>query len=142
MRVDSREYSTFKRDVVDSINRGIPVMWALHLGLFWEDQIEGSYEANRYAVTKPDVGGEDKELAELLKRWDEEDKARMAKMREEMPRPPEYMQGGHMRLIVGYDGDEGVLFYTDSWGPGHELKKMNIEEAFAATHAIMTIEPR
>ena len=81
-------------------------------------------------------------MADILKKWDEDRKKRMEKMRKEMPRPPVYMQGGHMRIIVGYDGEEKVLFYTDSWGPGHELKKMKLDEAYAATYAIMSIEPR
>jgi hypothetical protein len=143
MRTDTSDFDKFKREVVSSINRGIPVLWALHLGLFWEDQIEGSYEANRYAVDKPDADDkDDKGMADIVKKLDEERKEEMEKMRKELPRPPEYMQGGHMRLIIGYDGEEGVIFYTDSWGPGHEMKKMSIKEAFTATYALMSIEPR
>jgi hypothetical protein len=142
MRTDTSDFDKFKREVVSSINRGIPVLWALHLGLFWEDQIEGSYEANRYASTQPEANEKDKGMAEIVKKMDENRKAEMDKMRKDLPRPPTYMQGGHMRLIVGYDGEEGVIFYTDSWGPGHEMKKMSLKEAFTATYALMTIEPR
>lgn len=141
IRMKSSDFAKFKQEIVSDINRGIPIMWALYLGLFWEDQIEDSYEANRYA-TNPATSAEDKKNSEWLEKYRKEQKEEMKKLRETTPRPPEHMQGGHMRLIIGYDGDEGVIFYTDSWGPGHEVKKMKIEDAYAATLSMMVIEPR
>jgi hypothetical protein len=141
MRTKSSDFAKFKADLVDNIHRGIPIMWALHLGLFWEDQMEDSYEANRFA-TNHDTSAEDSKTADWLKKWREKEKEEMKKLRETTPRPPEYMQGGHMRLIIGYDGNDGTLIYTDSWGPGHEHKKMKLEEAFAATMATMVLTPR
>jgi uncharacterized protein YvpB len=142
LRTDTSDYNEFKNEIISSINKGIPVLWALHLGLFWEDHIEGSYEANRYAVTQPESDEKDKDLAEIVNKIDEDRKAEMEKMRKDLPRPPQYMQGGHMRLIIGYNEDEDVVYYSDSWGPGHEKKKMSMEEAFTATYALMVIEPR
>ncbi|MGI9242055.1 MAG: C39 family peptidase [Verrucomicrobiales bacterium] len=142
MRADGSDYDKFKREIYSNINRGIPVLWALHLGLYWEDHIEGSYEANRYAITQPEADEKDEGMADVVKKMDEKRKAEMEKMREEMPRPPEYMQGGHMRLIIGYNQEEDVVYYTDSWGPGHEKKKMSMKEAYTATYALMVLEPR
>lgn len=42
-------------------------------------------------------------------------------------------RGGHMRLIIGYDLEENVIYYSDSWGAGHERKKMPAGQACAMT---------
>ena len=83
---------------------------ALHLGLYWEDQIEGSYEANRYAVLQPEADDKDEGMADIVKKLDEERKKEMEKMRKDLPRPPDYMQGGHMRLIIGISGSSGAIY--------------------------------
>ena len=49
--------------------------------------------------------------------------------------------GGHMRLIIGYNARTDEILYTDSWGPGHELKRMNSGRAFAITHDAFTLRP-
>jgi hypothetical protein len=49
--------------------------------------------------------------------------------------------GGHMRLIIGYNTTTNEILYTDSWGPGHELKRMPAGDAWAITTAMNTIEP-
>jgi hypothetical protein len=50
--------------------------------------------------------------------------------------------GGHLRLIIGYNQRTGELLYTDSWGPGHELKRMPFGSAWGITMTLHTIEPR
>ena len=49
--------------------------------------------------------------------------------------------GGHMRMIIGYNLDEEKLIFTDSWGAGHEFKKMKIADAFKATTGLYTVTP-
>ncbi len=49
--------------------------------------------------------------------------------------------GGHFRLIIGYNTKTGEILYTDSWGPGHELKRMPLGEAWAKTFALYGIRP-
>ena len=49
--------------------------------------------------------------------------------------------GGHMRLILGYDR-EGNVLYSDSWGAGHERKKMRLEDALLITTGLRTLAPR
>jgi hypothetical protein len=49
--------------------------------------------------------------------------------------------GGHMRLIIGYNADTNEILYSDSWGPGHELKRMPADNAWTMTMAMDTIEP-
>ena len=41
--------------------------------------------------------------------------------------------GGHMRLIVGYNEEDGTIYYSDSWGAGHEKKSMRADYAAAMT---------
>ena len=49
--------------------------------------------------------------------------------------------GGHMRLIIGYNDKTGHIIYSDSWGAGHEFKKMTFEEAFTPSINLITIRP-
>ncbi|MCM8535256.1 MAG: C39 family peptidase [Lentisphaeraceae bacterium] len=51
-------------------------------------------------------------------------------------------RGGHMRLIIGYNEIEDIIFYTDSWGAGHELKAMKMTDAFWVSMALWEIRPR
>jgi len=55
--------------------------------------------------------------------------------------PPVQGVGGHMRLIIGYNSDTNEILYTDSWGPGHELKRMSTGDAWAITTELNIIEP-
>jgi len=49
--------------------------------------------------------------------------------------------GGHMRLIIGYNAKTRELIYSDSWGIGHESKRMSGEDAWTITMGMATIEP-
>lgn len=49
--------------------------------------------------------------------------------------------GGHMRLIIGYDEAKKEIVYSDSWGEGHESKRMRADEAFCMTTAIYAMVP-
>lgn len=52
--------------------------------------------------------------------------------------------GGHMRLIIGYnfeDEEVPMIYYTDSWGEGHGLKKMRADEAYCMTTALYAMVP-
>jgi len=48
---------------------------------------------------------------------------------------------GHTRLIIGYNAGTNEILYSDSWGPGHELKRMAADDAWTITMAMNTIEP-
>ena len=56
--------------------------------------------------------------------------------------PVLWMIPGHIRLIVGVDPKGDSIFYSDSWGSGHEMKKMAVQEAFILTHRIFVLKPR
>jgi Peptidase_C39 like family len=47
--------------------------------------------------------------------------------------------GGHMRLIIGFDKEN--LYFTDSWGAGHELGSMSLRNAFDATTGLFVMHP-
>jgi Peptidase_C39 like family len=131
MRSKDPGYNKFGTEVVRSINAGIPVMWALQLGMFWEERLEDSYEANR------DKTGSDNDEEKP-----EDKKADTPDPEPTRPkRPPAEMAGGHMRIILGYDTKEKLIYYTDSWGPGHEMKKMKLDEAWAVTMGLFIVEP-
>ncbi|HWL52430.1 MAG TPA: C39 family peptidase [Chthoniobacteraceae bacterium] len=83
----------FQRDIKRHIDKGVPLLWSLMLGVIPE-------------------GG---------------------KMRQSI--------GGHMRLIIGYNEKEGQIIYSDSWGMGHEVKRMPLIDAWAVTTGLSTIEP-
>jgi len=49
--------------------------------------------------------------------------------------------GGHMRMIIGYNEREKKVLFTDSWGAGHELKRMKLADAFQATTGLFVMYP-
>jgi hypothetical protein len=60
-----------------------------------------------------------------------------------VPEKPELPQsfGGHMRLIIGYNSKTQDIMYTDSWGAGHELKRMSLADAWTITTGLTSIQP-
>lgn len=85
--------SHFERDVQTHIERGIPLLWSVMLGLLPEEKIS------------------------------------------------EQARGGHMRLIVGFNPKTHEIYYSDTWGLGHELKKMPLANAWTITNGLFTLEP-
>ena len=49
--------------------------------------------------------------------------------------------GGHIRIVIGYNAKTREILYTDSWGAGHELKRMPEDWAFAITHEAFFLKP-
>jgi hypothetical protein len=49
--------------------------------------------------------------------------------------------GGHTRLIIGYNWKTEEVIFTDSWGAGHERKRMALADAMTITLGLSTIEP-
>lgn len=82
----------FTRGVQTSIDKGIPLLWSVQLGLIKEQDL-------------PQSGG------------------------------------GHMRLILGYNEKTEEILYSDSWGAGHEKKRINAADAWTITTTMMTIAP-
>ena len=81
------------KDIKKQIDSGMPVVWAVLLGLFPEQGLPQS-------------------------------------------------MGGHMRLIIGYNEEKQALIYTDSWGGGHEMKAMRLDQACVITQALYVLRPR
>ncbi|MCF6174503.1 MAG: C39 family peptidase [Victivallaceae bacterium] len=50
--------------------------------------------------------------------------------------------GGHLRLIVGFNKATETIFYSDTWGKGHELKKMPYKQAWAMSTGLYLMPPR
>ena len=65
----------------------------------------------------------------------------------ELGRYPEKTQlnpqtaGGHMRMIIGYNDSTEEIIFSDSWGSGHEFKKMKMSDAYKATHGLFVLKP-
>ncbi|MBE6420341.1 MAG: hypothetical protein E7031_09455 [Akkermansiaceae bacterium] len=55
--------------------------------------------------------------------------------------PPAKKEAGHMRLIIGYNNKTKVIYYTDSWGAGHELKSMGVRDARKISRELYVITP-
>jgi hypothetical protein len=87
-------FDKFMGIVRENIDKGVPVMWSLQLGMF------------------PENG----------------EKARQA-------------GGGHMRLITGYNTLKNEIIFSDSWGAGHEKKRMAAPDASAATMGLYLLQP-
>ena len=50
--------------------------------------------------------------------------------------------GGHMRLIIGYNDRTQEILYTDTWGAGHELKRLGLADAWTITIGLYCLQPR
>ena len=54
-------------------------------------------------------------------------------------------RGGHMRMIIGYKLEKNLvtqILFTDSWGSGHELKRMGAYDAYDVTIGLYSMAPR
>jgi hypothetical protein len=49
--------------------------------------------------------------------------------------------GGHMRLIIGYNTKTQEIIFSDSWGAGHEQKRMPLDNAVTITTGLTALEP-
>lgn len=61
------------------------------------------------------------------------------------PEKPDLRQRGafgHMRLIIGYNSRTRELIYSDTWGAGHEKKRMPQDNAWAMTKGLVILKPR
>jgi len=50
--------------------------------------------------------------------------------------------GGHMRLIIGYNVKTNEALYSDSWGAEHALKRMPLANAYTITDGLYYMQPR
>lgn len=87
-------FAKFQAWVKEHTNAGVPLLWALELGIY------------------PEQGRESRQQG-----------------------------GGHMRLILGFNEKQGQVIFSDSWGAGHELKRMRIDDAYAVTTGLFLLEP-
>jgi hypothetical protein len=92
-RVKSRsDFGRFQRELQQSIDQGVPLLWSVQLGIVKEPGIPQN-------------------------------------------------AGGHMRLIIGYNLKKNELIFSDSWGAGHEQKRMLFDDGWTITTGIAAIEP-
>lgn len=49
--------------------------------------------------------------------------------------------GGHMRMIIGYNTATKEIIYSDSWGMGHEQKRMPFDNAWTMTTGLYSLQP-
>ena len=64
----------------------------------------------------------------------------LGKYPEDPPIAPQ-TSGGHMRMIIGYNDKTAHLLFSDSWGAGHELKRMTLGDAYKATQGLFAMSP-
>jgi len=48
---------------------------------------------------------------------------------------------GHMRMIVGYNAKTREILYSDTWGAGHEEKRMSMDDAWVITKGTFVVTP-
>ncbi len=59
-----------------------------------------------------------------------------------VPEKPAVGRGGHIRTIIGYNPDTREILYSDSWGAGHEKKRMSLDDAYIITMGLYVVEPK
>ena len=48
---------------------------------------------------------------------------------------------GHMRMIVGYNERKREILFSDSWGPGHEVKRLPLVDAWTISSGLYGMMP-
>lgn len=51
-----------------------------------------------------------------------------------------YSKGGHLRLIKGYNKGTREIIFSDPWGAGHAVKRMNVDDAYAITMSLHVLQ--
>ena len=46
-----------------------------------------------------------------------------------------------MRIIIGYNKTTDEVLYSDSWGNGHEEKRMQLDDAWTITDGLSSLQP-
>lgn len=52
------------------------------------------------------------------------------------------LAGGHMRLLIGYNDQTDEVLFSDTWGRGHERKRMSAEDAWTITTSLYVMTPK
>ncbi|OGV31302.1 MAG: hypothetical protein A2020_01630 [Lentisphaerae bacterium GWF2_45_14] len=65
---------------------------------------------------------------------------RLGMVQEEKLNPQ--VNGGHMRLIIGYNEKDKKFIYSDTWGADHTFKKMTMDDAWLMTTGAYVLIPR
>jgi hypothetical protein len=50
-------------------------------------------------------------------------------------------KGGHMRMIIGLNKKTDEVLFSDTWGAGHELKRMSLSDAVTITRGLYVVKP-
>ncbi len=50
-------------------------------------------------------------------------------------------EGGHMRMIIGYNKEKNRIIFSDSWGEGHEYKTMDADDFYVVTKGLFVMTP-
>lgn len=50
------------------------------------------------------------------------------------------INGAHVRAIIGYNKKKDIIYYSDSWSPRQEIKKMSFLSAYLITRYLTLIE--
>ena len=91
---DTRNSNKFTAEIQNSIDKGIPLVWAIYS---FQNMTDG------------------KKIGKV---------------------------NGHMRIINGYNKKTNQIIYTDSWGKGHEIKYMDVKDAWTINIMLMQIRPK
>ncbi len=65
----------------------------------------------------------------------------MLGMYPEVPQLSPQTSGGHMRMIIGYNDKTEEIIFSDSWGAGHESKRMKMSHAYGASTGLFVLKP-
>lgn len=104
----------------------------------------GMTEVNKREWTIEDKVDEDKFIKEVKKSIDDGIPVLWGLMLGMVPEEPAIapqVGGGHMRMIIGYNDKDRKFIFTDSWGAGHEMKRMTYDNAYKSTLGLFVMKP-
>jgi hypothetical protein len=131
-RERDRSIHEFWENVRIHVDRGIPILWGVQLGMVPEGHIPLSYYDSSIQKLPASARGRGLLTANNERMTAPQPTATASKA----------WPGKHMRLIIGYDIKRRDIIYTDPWGEEHAHKRMSLDDANAITLTLLVVQPK
>lgn len=120
-RLDQEKPSLDPKDLASSIDKGLPLMWAMYIDRSLDSEITAR------SLERKDVTD--------WKDWNDQLKSHRKKAKSIKPDP----ENGHVCMIIGYNEITQEIATSDSWGPDFKERWLTVEEAEAISQGDIRI---
>lgn len=108
------------KNITRQIDDGLPIMWTCYINRTQDRDVSQRTRARE---------------GRSAEEWNEE----LEEVRADVEDLSVNREGGHMRMIIGYNENTNEIAITDSWGKGYNERWMTIEEAEKIHKRVMKV---